>query len=418
MSQIKNNEITHTGNSGTSNIVLDASGNVVTAGDLTVTGNDIKSSSATAITMSGANVTVAGTCTATGGFVGVASVCARNYITNGDMQIAQRGASIIASNPIYKNTNDTYCLDRWNLLSDGSDIVDVTQNSEVPATGATKSIAFDVETANKKFGILQVIESVDCKSIIGGTASLSFKMKASAVDQWGANSVKAAIISWSSTADSVTSDVVNAWGAEGTRPTLASNWTYENANDSGTTGNFTPTTSWATYTLKNVSIDTSSTTNVAVFIWSDVTGTTAGQFLYITDIQLEAGSDTTDYLRQRYTDELLRCSRYYWRVTAWDGNNNKAIGNGWYHSSSEGRAMIHFPTEMRVPPTVVSNDDSGSWYINAASGGDLLNDWTLYSSTERTAIIRNTTDVSGTAGNCGSACSEDSSASLAFLAEL
>ena len=35
MSQIKNNEITHTGNSGTSNIVLGSSGQVTIAGDLT-----------------------------------------------------------------------------------------------------------------------------------------------------------------------------------------------------------------------------------------------------------------------------------------------------------------------------------------------------------------------------------------------
>ena len=415
MSKIKNNEITHTGNSGTSNIVMDASGNVTTAGDLTVTGNDIKSSGATAITMSGANVTVAGTCTATGGFVGVASTCARNYITNGDMQIAQRGTSVTAATAVYTNNDDTYCLDRWNLLSDGNDIVDITQNSEVPATGATKSIGLDVETANKKFGILQVIESVDCKSIIGGTASLSFKMKASAVDQWGANSVKAAIISWSSTADSVTSDVVNAWGAEGTRPTLATYWTYENANDSGTTGNFTPTTSWATYTLKNVSIDTSSTANVAVFIWSDVTGTTAGQFLYITDVQLEAGSDTTDYLRQRYTDEFLRCSRYYWRASSLSAN--KGIGSAAYKSSSDVRCVVPFPTEMRVPPTIVSNDTSNSWYVMTGSQ-DFLDDWVLAFASEQVAVIKNATDAGGTLGQAGYAATETTAASLGFLAEL
>tara|TARA_R100000458_G_C8230545_1_gene212352 strand:+ start:76 stop:786 length:711 start_codon:yes stop_codon:yes gene_type:complete len=76
MTKIKNNELTHTSNSGTSNVVMASNGDITTArdlittGDLTVTGNDIKSSGATAITMSGANVTVAGTCTATGGFVG------------------------------------------------------------------------------------------------------------------------------------------------------------------------------------------------------------------------------------------------------------------------------------------------------------------------------------------------------------
>ena len=58
MSQIKNNEITHTGNTGTSNIVLEASGNVTVANNVTV----------------GNNVTATGTCTATGGFIGIPDV--------------------------------------------------------------------------------------------------------------------------------------------------------------------------------------------------------------------------------------------------------------------------------------------------------------------------------------------------------
>ena len=52
---------------GTTAITLsDSTGNVAVAGDLTVTGNDIKSSSATAITLSGADVSVAGDLTVTG----------------------------------------------------------------------------------------------------------------------------------------------------------------------------------------------------------------------------------------------------------------------------------------------------------------------------------------------------------------
>ena len=51
---------------GGSTITLDTSDNVAIAGDLTVTGNDIKSSSATAITLSSDDVTVVGDLTVTG----------------------------------------------------------------------------------------------------------------------------------------------------------------------------------------------------------------------------------------------------------------------------------------------------------------------------------------------------------------
>jgi hypothetical protein len=52
---------------------IDASGNCYLLGDLTVTGNDIKSSSATALTLSGANVAIPGTLTMTGNIIMAAS---------------------------------------------------------------------------------------------------------------------------------------------------------------------------------------------------------------------------------------------------------------------------------------------------------------------------------------------------------
>ena len=228
------------------------------------------------------------------------NVANRNLIINGNMAVAQRGTSFTSTDSL--NNDDTYNLDRWYLLSDGNDIVDVTQSSTAPDDQLT-SIALDVETANKKFGIAQIIENTNCTGLIGQTCTLSFKAKCSAVDKL--DNIKCAIVSWDSTADSVTSDLVSAWGVEGTNPTLASDWTYENSP-----ANLNVTTSWATYSV-SADIDTSSTTNVGVFIWSDVTDTTAGQFIYITDVQLEAASSATDFERVPYQFNLMSCQRYF-----------------------------------------------------------------------------------------------------------
>jgi len=46
-------------------------------------------------------------------------------------------------------------------------------------------------------------------------------------------------LAWDSTPDTVTSDVVSAWGTEDTTPTFATNWTAEN-----TAANLGVTTSW------------------------------------------------------------------------------------------------------------------------------------------------------------------------------
>jgi hypothetical protein len=131
---------------------------------------------------------------------------------------------------------------------------------------------------------------------------VSFQAKVSATTKL--DNVKCAIVAWSGTADSVTSDIISAWGAEGTNPTLIANATYEN-----TPANLNVTTSWATYTV-SAPIDTASTNNVIVFIWSDVTDTTAGDFLYLAGVQLEAGSVATPFERRPYGTELALCQRY------------------------------------------------------------------------------------------------------------
>ena len=290
---------------------------------------------------SGATLTIAETVSLTGDLVPSTALSNRNRLINGDFQVAQRATSFVAG----ANNDDTYNLDRWYLLSDGNDIVDVTQSSTAPTNQLT-SIGLDVETANKKFGIAQIIESNNCVGLIGNNVTFSFKAKVSDVSKL--DNVKAAIISWSSTADAVTSDVVSAWAVEGTNPTLASNLTYEN-----TPADLNLTTSWATYSV-SATIDTSSTTNVVVFIWSDVTDTTAGHFLHITDCQIEQGSTATPYERMSYADEFPKCQRYY-------TYSNLDVGrlHGCLYSGSTYIGQIFFKQTMRSAPTIA--DLTGSY---------------------------------------------------------
>jgi hypothetical protein len=261
----------------------------------------------------------------------------RNHIINGAMMVAQRGTSFTSTSSL--NNDDTYNLDRWTLLSDGNDIVDVTQATDAP-TGGLNSIGLDVETVNKKFGIIQFIEQKNCIGLIGNTVTLSFKARVSSLTKL--DNVKCAIIAWDGTADTVTSDVVSAWGVEGTNPTLVANWTYEN-----TPANLSVTTSWATFSV-SAAVDTASTKNIAVMIWSDVTDTTLGDFLYITDVQLEQGAVTTPFERRPHGVELALCQRYY----EIGGLVVAAVGPG-------AGSAVHL-VEKRVSPTFVTTLSSGS----------------------------------------------------------
>jgi hypothetical protein len=257
----------------------------------------------------------------------------RNRIINGNFAIGQRGTTFASS----ANNNDAYTLDRWYILSDGNDAIDITRETSVVPTNQKYAIALDVETANKKFGIAQIIESDNCVGLTGGTVTLSFKAKVSSTTKL--DNVKAAIVAWSGTADTVTSDIISAWGAEGTNPTLIANATYEN-----TPANLNVTTSYASYSL-SANIDTASTNNIIVFIWSDVTDTTAGDFLYITDVQLEPGTVATPFERRSYGQELALCQRYY--LSATTGATLNVVG-----TTANVSYMGNFPVTMRANPAI------------------------------------------------------------------
>ena len=81
-------------------------------------------------------------------------VAYQNFLINGSFSIAQRGTAFTAATTP-ANSNDTYLLDRWLLLSDGNDIVDVSQ---LAVTSDENPFALQalVATANKKFGFLQI----------------------------------------------------------------------------------------------------------------------------------------------------------------------------------------------------------------------------------------------------------------------
>tara|TARA_R100001082_G_scaffold105162_1_gene77047 strand:- start:905 stop:1966 length:1062 start_codon:yes stop_codon:yes gene_type:complete len=293
----------------------------------------------------------------------------KNLLINGAMMVNQRGGgAAITSASTYNNNDDSYTLDRWNLVSDGNDIVDVSRSTTAPDGGSLNSIELDVETDDKKFGIVQFIEAKDCHSIIGETVSVQFKAK---VSNTRLADVRVGVIAWSSTADAPTSDIINAWNDASTNPTLASNLTFEN-----TPASLSLTTSFATYKVEGISIDTSSTTNVAVFIWSQTLTNDVADKLYITDVQLEKGNIAGDYERKSFAQEWSDCQRYFFSSIGHDisKSGNTGVGNGYSFftiGDDHGDFLVDhkFAIEMRVDPSVTVVNT----YPNGAANGVFRN---------------------------------------------
>ena len=279
-----------------------------------------------------------------------------NKLINGDFSVAQRnmGAAITSTSEF--NNNDTaYTLDRWKLFSDGNDRVDVSQETSTVPTNQLHAIKLDVENTNLKFGIAQCVENENCVGLIGQQCTLSFKAKVS--DTSKLDNIKAAIIAWNGTADAPTDDMISDWENEGTDPSLVSNFTYEN-----TPSNLGVTTSYATYSV-TATIDTSSTTNVIAFIWSDVKDTTAGHHLFITDVMLVAGTSTT-YPRIKRDDQIRNCKRYF---QLFKGDQAGARFMGFAGDNADAGIILN--PHMAKAPTV-SSDATGPTFRHGDSTAD------------------------------------------------
>ena len=291
-----------------------------------------------------------------------------NKIINGNFAVNQRSAlfttSYTDSTPI-TNSDDTYLFDRWKLLSDGDDIVDVVSIGRTMGSrdfGANSApnylpsetgfaMAMDVETANKKFGQAQFIESMNCNDLRGQTCTLSWKARAE-VGQTS-TSIKAAVIGWFGTSDTITSDIISAWNSEGTDPTLVANAEYLNVPS-----NILLNSTMKTYSLKvNVPVGIK---NVIVFIWNDMSdgdvGTTVGDFIFLSDVQLERGDfENPRFQNETYDATLTKCQRYYFQ-SGRSAEQFTAVASGLVSAATNAYFQIpYLQAPLRAAGTITSN---------------------------------------------------------------
>ena len=295
-----------------------------------------------------------------------------NKIINGNFAVNQRSAlfttSYTDSTPI-TNADDTYLFDRWKLLSDGDNIVDVHSYGRTmgsrdfgansgPAwmpTETSFAMAMDVETANTKFGQAQFIESMNCNDLRGRSCTLSWKARVR--NSQTSTSIKAAVIGWFGTSDTITSDIISAWNDEGTNPTLVTNAEYLNEPF-----NILLNGTMQTYTI-NVSIPTG-IKNVIVFIWNDMSngdvGTTVGDYIFLSDVQLERGEfNNPRFQNETYDETLRKCQRYYWQ-SGRSVANFTVVASGVINSATLAWFQIPYLQTMRAGGTVSKN---GTVYV-------------------------------------------------------
>ena len=90
-------------------------------------------------------------------------------------------------------------------------------------------------------------------------------------------------------------------------------------------------------------------------------GGSTDDYWQITGIQLEVGEKATPFEHRSFGDELLRCQRYYYRVSGSTTGFNLRT-SGYCTSSTNVRLNIPYGVEMRTEPTALEQSGSASDY--------------------------------------------------------
>ncbi|QPJ64581.1 MAG: hypothetical protein G3M78_03890 [Candidatus Nitrohelix vancouverensis] len=267
-----------------------------------------------------------------------------------------------------QNKDGDYTADRFKLLSDGNDIVDLARSAETPPAGSTYGLKATVVTPNKKFGFMQLLENRDTLAFVkNGKASIGIVARVNASS--GINNIRIAVIEWRGAKDAATADPVSAWGAAGANPTLNTDWYFAN-----TPANIPITSSNQNFSVEDVTVN-ASTTNIGLLIWIDDTDAVASDELYLFQAQLNTGDSLTDFVPPEPQGDLLKANRYFAKTYAQDsapGSETNAgaipfIGNA---SGNSGSGVLFFPVEMFETPTIRTWSIQGYAYNSAHSNNN------------------------------------------------
>jgi hypothetical protein len=143
---------------------------------------------------------------------------------------------------------------------------------------------------------------------------------------------------------------------------------------------------------------------------------TASATFDVTGVQVEVGSNASDFEHKSYADVLRECYRYYWELSAARyGTNTFLPFNIWMESTGAAKASLMFPVDMRDSPTI-ANAAGGTWYCDGGTSGNPDLTWLGVSSTTTNAARVEFTG-SFDARDGGSPRYKNSSAKLSFDAE-
>jgi len=313
----------------------------------------------------------------------------KNLVTNGAMQVAQRSASVTGIGA----AAGYFTLDRWRLTqSTSAGRLTMTQTADGPS-GLANCLKLDCTTADTDIAaaenlvLQQKFEGQELQQIKKGTSdaeliTVSFYVKANAVFTFGCElfdqdntrqitKLFATTTDWVKHSITFPADTSGAYDDDNANSFDLNFWLHAGATWAGGTLN---TAAWASSTNANRAAGVSS-----------FYSSTNNNF-FITGLQMEIGSQATNFEHRSFGEELALCQRYFEIHTTLVDFHMLAMAQA--ISSTQARFFMPFLVTKRAAPTATFSA-SGTFTAVTADGSN---------AGAATAIAAETSDINGLRG--------------------
>ena len=340
----------------------------------------------------------------------------KNLVTNGAMQVAQRSVSETGLGA----ASGYFTLDRWRLASSNTaGRLTMTQTADGPS-GFANCLKLDCTTADTSIAAAELLilnqrfEGQDLQQIKKGTSdaeliTVSFYVKASAAFTFGVELIDddndrqitklfATTTGWVRHELTFPADTTGAFNDDNALSLHINFWLHAGA----------------TYTGGTLETAFASKTNANRAAGIDSFYSSTDNNFFITGVQMEIGSQATNFEHRSFGEELALCQRYYQK---WLSNTAAdSVHSGGCISDTAFIGDYFLRTTMRTEPTLVS---SGTFKVRlggndrALTSGPSINRATKDNVQIVSEIADNNED-----GKPGFLKTDDNDGYLEFIAEL
>ena len=297
----------------------------------------------------------------------------RNLVTNGAMNVAQRGTSVTGIGA----SSGYFTVDRFKIdVGSTAGRLTMTQTSDGPS-GFANCIKLDCTTADTSVAAGEFLalatrfEGQDLQRFMKGTSdakeyTVSFYVKGNASATYvceladrdnsrGVSKTFAVTTGWTRVEITFPADTTGAFDDDNANSLDLQIWLH--AGSTYNSGTLQQT--WAAFTNANRAVGGSS--------FFDSTDRT----FFITGVQLEVGSVATEFEHRSFGEELALCQRYFVRYPSLsDASTTMYYTLGMIHSASVAYFTLTLPVPMRTQPDL---SISGTADFQSVDSGTIRN---------------------------------------------